>query len=160
MGVRNFILFLGQVIRGSTVGAPLSTSSTGTLTSGISSLGVSTAANTTSTSLTDVLIGGMTITPAAGTYNVWFVTTLEGSNNNINIFVSIYSGGSQVLGTEVVATPQIQGGVTPSLNQRVPITSLCQTVANGSQAIEARWRVSGASTATARGRTLLISRVA
>ena len=43
----------------------------------------------TTTSATDVLMTGMTLTPAPGTYLVWFSTTLTSTSNNADIFVTI-----------------------------------------------------------------------
>lgn len=157
--VSNLSIFLGEVASGLTVGAPLSVSATGKVASGLSSTEVTATATTTTTSTTDVLINSMTTTPVAGTYIVWFHTTLQSNTNNVNVFVSIYAGGVQAAGSEMDSTPQIQGGLTPSLNSNVPIGTINTVTVNGSQAIEARWRVSAAATATALSRTLQILRV-
>lgn len=154
----NPTIFIGEVVSGGTNGAPLSQSATGKVSSGIANSSVNATADTTTTSTTDVLIGSMTLMPVSGTYEVHFCTTLAENTNNANIFVSIYDGGSQVVGSEMSATPQIQGGVTPSLNMRVPICTLATATVNGSQAIEGRWRVS-AGTGTAHTRILFISRM-
>lgn len=156
--VNNPVAFIGQAVLGATVGAPLSTDSNGQLVSGITATKVSATADATTTSTTDVLITSMTITPVSGTYEVKFSTTVESNSNNANIFVSLYAGGSQTSGTEMSATPQIQGGLTPSLNMRLPISTVTQVAVNGSQAIEARWRIT-AGTATSHSRTLSIIRV-
>lgn len=158
MPIRNPVMFIGQKILAAVVGSPLSSDANGQLVSGTSNSETVGTSTITTTSATDVLITGMTATPVAGTYIVWFVTTLQHITNNANIFVSIYAGGVQASGSEMEATPQIQGGVTPSLNMRVPIATVNTVAVNGSQAIEARWRTS-AGTATATTRTLQILRV-
>lgn len=156
--VENPLVFIGELVKGSTLGAPLITDLNGKVASGLLVTSVSATSSTTTTSTTDILINTMTITPAAGTYMVWFHTTLQSNSNNANIFASIYSGGVQSSGSELGATPQFQGGLTPSLNVLVPITLVNTVIVNGAQAIEARWRIT-AGTATAGTRTLQILRV-
>lgn len=156
--VQNEVLFIGEVVSGGTNGAPLSQSATGKVASGITANLVKDTADTTTTSTTDAVIATMTTTPVSGFYDVKFCTTLAENTNNANVFVSIYSGGAQISGTEMSGTPQIQGGVTPSLNMRVPICTIAQATVNGSQAIEARWRVS-AGTATSHTRIMTIFRL-
>lgn len=159
MGVVNSILFIGQKILGGTLGAPLSTSASGLLVSGISTSTVNATANTTTTSTTNVLISSMTLTPAAGTYYVSFHTSLQENANNAIVTASLFSGGVQITGTEMPVTPFIQGGLTPSLPLQIPISISAFATVNGAQAIEARWRVS-AGTGTATQRILNIVRVA
>lgn len=158
--IRNPVAFIGQAVLGATAGAPLSTDANDQLISGITSAEITATASTTTTSTTDVLINSMTTTPVAGTYVVFFNTTLQSNANNVNIFVSIYAGGAQAIGSEMSGTPQLQGGLTPSLNVNVPIFTSNTVTVNGAQAIEARWRVSAAGTATALSRTLQIIRIA
>lgn len=116
-------------------------------------------ANTTTTSTTDVLINTMTLTPASGTYMVWFTTSIDSNTNNSTVSVSIYAAGAQVAASEVHSQPQFQGGLTPSLNVTIPYTAIARIAVNGSQAIEARWRISS-GTATAHQRTLMVLKVA
>lgn len=161
--IYNPSMFIGEVVTGGTNGAPLSVSSTGKLAVGITTTSVNSTVDTTTTSTaaTHVLINSMTITPAAGTYMVWFNTTLDSNTNNANIFVALYSNSTIITGTEMGATPQTQGGLTPSLNSKIPISTHAVSVTvNGSQAIEARWRISVAGTATAHTRMLSILRTA
>lgn len=157
--IRNPILFIGELIFGGTNGAPLSQSSTGKLASGISATNVNTTANTTTTSTTDVLINTMTITPVAGTYWVAFNMSVDENNNNAVITSSIWAAGAQIVGSEVAVQPFIQGGVTPSLAVRQCVAISALAIVNGSQAIEARWRVS-AGTGTAHTRSMNILRIA
>lgn len=152
-------IFSGEVASNLTTGAPLSTSSTGKITTGLNFNSVVATSTTTTTSTTDVLITTMTATPVAGVYLVFASTTLQENTNNVNVFFSIYANNAQISGSEVEASPQIQGGVTPSLNIRIPTMTFAFVTVNGSQAIEARWRVSAASTATATTRQLGIMRI-
>lgn len=113
-------------------------------------------ADATTTSATYVLLTGMTLTPAAGTYLVMFSTSVDHNTDNADVFVNIYVGGAIVAHTERQATPQNTafGAATQSIGLAT------QTIAtvNGSQAIEARWRTT-AATATAHERTLTIVRL-
>src|SRR5690606_21764329 len=95
------------------------------------------------------------LTPAAGIYLAIFSTSLDNSSNNANVIVSLYVGGSQIAHTERQATPQIQGGITPSLNISIPVSTQGIVTVNGSQAVEVRWRRT-AGTATAHERTLTL----
>ena len=114
--------------------------------------------STTITTGTDALVASMTLTPVAGTYLVMFSTTITGNSNNANTFISVYAGGVQVASSEVSGTPQIQGGITPSLNMNVPINTQATVTVNGSQAIEIRGRRT-AGTTTVLSRSLIILRI-
>ncbi len=109
-------------------------------------------ASTTTTSATDVLMSGMTVTPAAGTYSVFFGTALQHTTNNQIVYVSIYVGGTKQTYSE-----------RPYQSGRWVGSAYCgdthaRVTVNGSQAIEVRWRTS-AATATALQRSLMIVRV-
>lgn len=110
--------------------------------------------DTTETSVTDVLVVSMTLTPASGTYAVTFTSSVELSANNSVAFFSIYSAGSQVAASERKAMRGAgQGDVG------LPFTCVAKVTVNGSQAIEGRVRVS-AGTATIHQRTLMLVEVA
>lgn len=157
--VKNPVSFIGQYVLGATLGAPLSVSGDNTLVSGVQVFTSAVATgSTTTTSATDVLMGSMTYTPGAGSYLALFGTTLQENSNNANVFVSIYGNGSQVSGSERSATPQIQGGLTPSLNQNSPIFTFAYVSVAAGQTIEGRWRVS-AGTGTALTRWLILVRL-
>lgn len=119
----------------------------------------SATASTSTTSGTDVLMDSMTLTPSAGTYLVWFSTSLQSNNNNSVVFVSIYAGGSQVAHTQRQARPRVNAaaGLGGSANVDIDtgIATNGKVTVNGSQAIEIRWRRT-AGTATALQRTLNI----
>lgn len=104
----------------------------------------------TTSSTTDVLATGMTITPVAGTYIVIFSGGSENSSNSQINRQSIYAGGSQVAGSEV----GVSFGSSNSPN------SFCCTAivtVNGSQAIEGRWRTTS-GTAKMHHRNLILIR--
>lgn len=117
---------------------------------------VTATADTTTTSTSDVLINAMTITPPAGTYLTWFSTSVDHSNQSVAIVLSIYVGG--VLQTASVRSPITRPNAlgANSLTQSVGIQT--KVVANGSQAIEARWKTAS-GTATSHQRTITILRV-
>lgn len=106
-------------------------------------------ADDTTTSVTDVLVAGMTLTPAAGTYLVTFSTSGVNSGNGASrMFFSIYVNGVQV------AHSEREFGISGGGNVAV-YTNAVVTV-NGAQAIEARWRaVAGTNTAHERSLTLI-----
>lgn len=101
----------------------------------------------------DVLMTGMTITPTAGTYLVLASCTSNNSGNNTN-FISVYSGGVQVSGTQQ-AIVRTHNNLA---NFKIQYVSNCQVTVNGSQAIDIRWRVS-AGTGTCYSRYLTIIKV-
>jgi hypothetical protein len=109
----------------------------------------------TTTSTTDVLATGMTITPPAGTYMVWFSSSVSSDTNNAEVWASIYSGGTQVSGSE----RELMRGAAQG-NVAIGFACVARVTVNGAQAIEGRWRVTASSTGTMEsGRTLSIIRV-
>lgn len=111
-------------------------------------------ANTTTTSGTDVLVNSMTLTPAAGTYAVWFQGSIQHSSNNDSVYTSIYLDGSQIAASErQFMRGGSQGNVIASFACMAIVT------VNGSQAIEGRWREISGGTATMFERQLLIMEV-
>lgn len=106
-------------------------------------------ADDTTTSATDVVIVGMTLTPAAGTYVAIFSSSgLNSGNGATRMFFSIYSGGSQVTHSER------ELGIAASAN--VAIHTAATVTVNGSQAIDVRWRaVAGTNTVHERSLTLI-----
>lgn len=160
--VKNPVAFIGQAVLGSTAGAPLSVDTNSQLVSGITNASVNATTTTTTTSTASpstAVIASMTETPVAGTYYVNFCSSFQSNANNINVLFSIFAGGTKINGTEMSTTPQIQGGLTPSLNQRLPGCTTGFATVNGAQAIEIRWHVSAAGTATAGERIMTIMRI-
>src|SRR5258708_38157036 len=93
-------IFSGEVASNLTDGAPLSVSSTGQLTTGITNVQTAFSSTITTTSASDVVMTGMTTTPAlAGTYLVIFSTWFTHSNGNATVTFSIYANAVQSAGT-------------------------------------------------------------
>jgi len=111
----------------------------------------STAFATTST--TDVLITGFTVTPAAGTYAVWVngTWTPQAGPGNVET-VSIYRAGT-------VITDSVRG-ISPvqSLNPALMCTQTITQV-TGSQTIDVRVSSSSGQTLTVNSRSLLLIRL-
>lgn len=110
----------------------------------------------TTTSTTDVLMTGMTITPPAGTYLVIFSTWLTHSNGNAPITMSLYFGGVQKADSIRVAIPFV--GALSAITQDMPLTINGITTVNGSQALTIEWHTS-TGTATAHTGTFNILKV-
>jgi len=89
---------------------------------------------TTSTATTDTLISGLTYTPGAGTYMVFAGGSINLSVKNRNMWVSVYTGGTQVAFTEVEFQPGEADAYTP-----FALTGVLVTVGDG-EAIDMRWR--------------------
>ncbi len=120
---------------------------------------VSATGTITTTSGSDVLMTGMTLTPPAGVYHAQCDTTLTNDSNNSQVFVSIYVGGTQIASSEKSAKPRVQAGFGSALNLDVPITSVGEATVNGSQAIECRWSRSGGNANSINGRSLKLERI-
>jgi hypothetical protein len=113
---------------------------------------VSATADTTTTSGADILVGGMTITPGAGDYHVWFTGSLEASDTSYQ-FVSIYVNGVQLAHTE----RQIYTEASIPDNTFPVATHARVTGVGAGQAIEVRWRTTAGTTATMHERTLVVT---
>lgn len=109
-------------------------------------------ADDTTTSLVDVVAAGMTLTPPAGTYLVWFSGSTE-KDDQSNAYESIYFNNIKVDSSEVRSGFNL-GGVTP-----IPFTSIAKVTVDGTQTIEGRWRVDG-GTGTMHQRNLTALQVA
>lgn len=108
--------------------------------------------NITTTSQTDILATGMTLTPAAGTYRAFFTGSTTLNNDAQSTMVSIYSGGAQNAASETTV------GHGKDADNGAGFCSIGDVTVNGSQAIEGRWRVSVAlgNQGTMMERTLFI----
>lgn len=105
----------------------------------------------TTTSTSDIIATGMTLTPVAGTYMVTFSSSVSGS-----VILSLWSGGQPVLGTErITISKAIEHYWRNDINN--VMTQGIVTV-DGSQEIEVRWRVSD-HTGTMYARNLSIMQV-
>lgn len=108
------------------------------------------------TSSTDVLMSGMTITPGVGDYLVMFSTSVDSDLNNVTIFVALYVGGVKVGHTDrQFKRGAASADTTAGIALQAHIIGL--TVA---QAIEIKWRVTGTGSpiATAHARTMTLAR--
>lgn len=102
----------------------------------------------TNVSMTDILMVGMTVTPAAGTYLVmWSGSVVNSANGSERTWVSLYKAGSQVSGSE--RSIGTSGGAHSPAHTKALIT------VDGSQAIELHWRVAG-GTSTVHQRSLTL----
>lgn len=116
----------------------------------------------TTSSQTDVVATGMTLTPPSGTYLVWFSGSALISSEEVNAdegYLSIYSDGLQIPSSEerfgaLPSTPAMTMGVN------FPFNCIAKVTVDGNQAIEGRWRVNDDSIATMHQRNLTLLRVA
>lgn len=157
MSIFNPFVFIGEFVSGAVNGAPLSTDSNGLLTSGISHFEASATTNTNAGTGGDTLMVGMTITPVAGTYLVWFSCDILSNTAGAAISVSIYVGGTQKADSLRKIIP-FSGGTLTSGNARGGVATNGVVAVNGAQAIEIRWSASN-GTNTAATRTMNILRV-
>jgi hypothetical protein len=79
----------------------------------------------------------MSITPSAGTYKVDFSCSGSGTNTNNSYLVSIFINEQQ----ETASERELFISGNPVTGIRVPFHSQAIITANGSQTIEARFRV-------------------
>lgn len=156
MSIINPVAFIGEAVLGATAGAPLSADANGLLASGISTTEVSATADATTTSTTDVLMTGMTITPVAGTYLVVFSGYVDHSAQSVAVPISIYVGGAQKADSVRAPVPRFNGVGANTLSPVVATNGI--VTVNGSQAIEIRWKVAS-GTGTVHQRTLDIIRI-
>lgn len=111
----------------------------------------STTAFTTS-STTDVVITGFTVTPVAGTYAIWYNASIFYTTTPIAHYWSVYGGGSQI-------TDSARQQDTAHSNQTMVDTTMTTFLANGSQAIDVRVRRGTSGALTVNARTLILIRL-
>lgn len=103
--------------------------------------GTATRTGTTTTTSTaspaTVVVSGLTITPAAGTYKVWLTGTVENNAKGASVRVSIFAGGTESASSR--CEPEQESG---SSDQQQAVGCTAEVTVNGVQAIEGRWRVS------------------
>jgi hypothetical protein len=112
---------------------------------------VSGTSTITTSSATDVLMTGMTVTPPAGNYLVWFSGDYI-STSATTMTADIWVGG-------VVVTASERPSTQSSATQKYVFACQALVTVNGAQAIEGRWR-RGAGTMTNTRRTLSYIKVA
>lgn len=119
---------------------------------------VSTSGNLTTTSTTDVLMTGMTLTPPAGTYQVYFTTSVSHGSNGAMINMALYAGGVELANSQTQTTPRVAVGLNAAaltLNQSV----IGEVTVDGSQAIEIRWNTSTGTATSVGNRMMIIHRI-
>ena len=96
--------------------------------------------NSTSTDTTnsnnDAILTGMSTTPAAGTYLVFFDSTMSESKTNATGTFSIYTNGTQIAGSVRSLTP---------VSATIGVTSQAMVTVNGSQVVSVQWSSKPAS---------------
>ncbi len=112
----------------------------------------------TTTSSSYILAASMSLTPASGTYLVWFTGENRHSSENNITDTAIYSGGTLVAESErEYKENDTDPGGSGSWQS---FASGAKVTVNGSEAIEGRYRESGSGTAYLRCRQLMILKVA
>lgn len=101
------------------------------------------------TSSSPVLASGMTLTPDAGTYLVWFSANVEHSKNRSAVRLHVYAGGSEEAQRDVYCRDK---------NEPTQGSVQARVVVDGTQAIEGRYSRS-AGTARMTDRSLMIKEV-
>lgn len=126
---------------------------------GIPSQEATATADTTNagTVATPNVMTGMTITPSAGTYLVFFGTHVDHSAQSVAVVASLFVGGVQDTDTVRAPVPRFNAIGANSLNPGISIAAIATV--NGAQAIDIRWGTAS-GTATAHQRTLAIARIA
>lgn len=163
--VESSALTNGQLLIGSTGAAPVAatliagtgiaiTNAAGSITiaSSISVINQATSlVDAITTSATDVLIPGMTITPGAGDYLIFFTGAVENTGFGDPVTISIYSNGSQIAASVIKC--ESFGGMSNPIGSNAYLSNL-----GAGQAIEVKWKVSG-GTGTCHQRTLIVQKV-
>lgn len=108
----------------------------------ISSTNATATSSATTTSGTDALMTGMTLTPIAGTYIAIWSGVVQQANAGQSVTLSIYVGGVQDATSVMDFAPFAGGTLTSGSASCCAITQGVYTV-NGSQAIAIEWHVSG-----------------
>lgn len=119
--------------------------------SGILNYNITTTTTFTTTSGSDVVVTGFTVTPQAGTYAVWLNGEIQDSNATAQMSFSIYKGG--VVITDSIRDIQSYGASKAGMMNTMTITSV-----NGSQAVDLRVKTS-AGTLSVLQRSLLLIRL-
>lgn len=105
----------------------------------------------TTSGTTAVLMTGMTTTPGAGTYLVWFSGDCSHNTNGSTTWMSIYSAGVLVTASER-PSPRVNAA------QQNSWCCVARVTVTAGQAIEGRWRTT-AATATNTRRSLVLVKV-
>lgn len=101
----------------------------------------------TTTSGTDVLMTGMSVTPIAGTYLVIFSGVIQSSQAGSTVTISLYSGGVQDTASIRPMAPFDGGTLSATTGSCCGATQGVYTV-NGSQVIQVDWHTSAGTAST------------
>jgi hypothetical protein len=113
----------------------------------------SATADTTTTSSTWGQVDSMAITPGAGSYNVWFTGSIEGTNAGSVQQVALYVNGVQVAHT--IRDFLVEGSLTDTLQSFPVALHAYVTGVGAAEVIDVQWRTT-AGTATMHERTLVV----
>lgn len=95
----------------------------------------------TTSSSTDALLTGMTMSLAAGTYFVDFTTTMTSDAAGAVISISFYRAGTQ-LGETLMKISPFDGGALSATTARGAVAINHKIVITGTQTVEVRWSIS------------------
>ena len=116
---------------------------------------VSETTSADTTSLTDVLVPGMTLTPGPGSYLVNFTSSTRNSANNQTNFFSLYKGETQIASSKrKMKRGSAQGDVVVEISIRAYIENIGMN-----ETIQIRWSVDG-GTGTVFERSLVAELIA
>lgn len=118
---------------------------------------ITATANATTTSGTNALLTGMTITPAAGTYLVMFSGSMNLNAAGSTGSMSLYVAGAQITHT-VRNSSVFDGGALSATSATGAIALQHIATVTGSQVVQIEWSVSS-GTATCGPRTLTLLRL-
>jgi hypothetical protein len=104
------------------------------------------------TSATDVLITGFTLTPQAGTYAIWYNASVLHTTTPIAHFWSLYKAGVQI-------AESLRQQDTAHSNQVMVDSTMAVSQFNGAQSIDVRVRRNTSGTLTVNARTLILIRL-
>lgn len=113
--------------------------------------------NATTTSGTDAVMTGMTLTPIAGTYIAIFTGVIQQNSAGQSVTISFYVNGAQDATSIMDFAPFAGGTLTSGSASCCAVTQGVYTVTGG-QAIAIEWHVSG-GTATVFQRKLTLVRI-
>jgi hypothetical protein len=118
---------------------------------GILSYNVTSSVTFSTTSATDTLITGFTVTPVAGRYAVWSNARMQNSNGSATNFWTLYKGGS-------IISDSRRGARFGAASTDFPCPTQTVISVNGTQAIDMRVRRDG-GTLTVYDRSLTLIRL-
>lgn len=138
-------------LNGSAAGTWLWYQATLSVASGIINYNVTSTTAFATTSSTDVMITGASVTPQSGTYAIWYNSSNLNTTNNANCTCTIYKAGSSL--TDSLRTFQ-----TSSSNNTFQHSTLTIVNVDGTQTLDVRVSTS-TGTLTVNGRSLLLVRL-